>query len=293
MDGHRKTRIHWNASNSRLLNGVSRSRWHEVRLGLKIVLAAEAFLLALAAPGLVVWWTARCKGPLPWTTGLEGNEDAELLGLIAAIGGFLLSYLLLLIGHWRFLACAPQGDSAREVMFVGLVTTLISAVLNLTAVYLGGAADHRDLERVLESLDQGLVPPLASLLQVAGVTLFLLPFLLICQLVRIIATRFKDSGQVRSVDWFILYGCLLLGAVVGVCIILRRRTVPSEVVLGLVAAWGVCLVWHVALLIGASLRLSQVLHPIGVDGPGVRSKVDDSPPRSSSGFHCFLKTPIS
>src|SRR5437879_5071482 len=129
------TEVRWNSSGSRALHAPTRSRWAEIERGLKIILASYLVLVVLAIPGAVVWATAQeHTGRWLWL-GPNGNEDAELFGLVLGLGGALGSYLLALIGQWRCLSYAPQDHSAKELMFVSLLTAVVAAPLAVVAPF--------------------------------------------------------------------------------------------------------------------------------------------------------------
>jgi hypothetical protein len=152
------TPVKWNASASRLLHASTKSRWWEVLRGLKFLVAGYLALFVLAVPGLFLWTAAGGAFPTLWRLGLEGNDGAEFLGLIMGCTGALFASVLIVIGQWWCLCHAPQGHSAKDLLFAAILTALLGIPLALAAPLLGTDWDLRLLERLWDAVEAGKVP---------------------------------------------------------------------------------------------------------------------------------------
>jgi hypothetical protein len=248
------TPIKWNASGSRQV-AIARPKWEEMRQGLLLAIAGHAVLFFLGIPGLVF------LGPHGDTVitriGLAA-EDAQPVGLTLTGTAALLGYGLVVLGQWRCLICAPQGNGAKELLFACLLCSLLAPVFPALAHLLGGAGNYPALLRGPAGLPDLQFLKGAGLVQLIGALLALASVLLFSAFARAAERYLGDTSRAHGVVCFFLFVLFLLGGTAGVFMHARHR-VPPGVWTCVGVGWLLCLFWHTVVLHGASQSMVRFL----------------------------------
>jgi hypothetical protein len=254
--------LRWNSSGSRVLPAQVAPRWRAVRQGLGLA-ALGYVLLLVALLGVVLAGLApRAErlGRLP--AGLE-EEDSELFGLLLAGAAGLLGYLLLVVGQWRCLGHAPQGDGAKDWMFASFLCLLVVPVPFAVAHFAGGAANYAILQQGLGEVDGRALLEGAGLLQLAGASLILLSCLLFGQFQRAARRSLAGGAPGRLADGYFFFVFLLLGACAGPAF--TSRATSRQVVLeALAVGWGLSWLWQLAVILGTRRAIRATLRRPGL-----------------------------
>jgi hypothetical protein len=241
--------LRWNSSGSRVLPAQAAPRWRAVRQGLALAALGHVLLLMVALPGLVLAGLAARAERRGWLPAGFGEEDAELVGLVLAGAAGALGYLLLVAGQWRCLGHAPQGDGAKEWMFVSLLCLLIVPVPFAVAHCTGGAANYVVFRQGLAAVDDLAGLDVAGLLQLAGGALVLLSCLLFTQFQRAARRSLAQGASSRLADGYLFFVFLLLGACAGPAFT-SRLAARQAILEALAVGWGLCWLWHLAVVLG-------------------------------------------
>jgi hypothetical protein len=286
--------LHWNTSDSRVLQPTTVSRWREVSRGLQLSGLGYAILLIVVLPALVlIWVSSHGYRYFPVPASLRQNEDWEFLGwFLAAVAG-PLGYLVTLLGQWRCLKLAPQGHGAKELLFTCILCLLVAPLLLGIAHFTGGARNYALYLEGLEGLHNLNWLLGGVLLQLAGMGLLLLNFLLFAQFLRAIGECLGRSAVARLVEFYSFFVCLLLGSSVGTVLCGHSFAFGRTAIPVLLAGWLGYFLWHLVLTF--VVRRQVDLGLLGVSGaaqPGIRSDAKDSSKRYS-GVHRLFHPPVS
>src|SRR5262249_17878657 len=184
-------------------------------------------------------------GPLAERLNVSG-DDASAIGW-GLLGGAGFGYLLLLVGHWRCLGYAPQGDGAKDLQYACLLCSLVTPVFFGVAHYLGGTATYAALRHgPPELVELELLRP-GPLLQLAGLLSGLGAVMLFSGFARAVTRCLNDADATRGITCYFWFVAFLLGATAGLVMQIRRTTPPS-MLFWLALAWMLCLLWHELLL---------------------------------------------
>jgi hypothetical protein len=238
------------SADSRAVRLNSDTGWRAIGKGLGLVALGYAALFGGGVLGaLLVYWAASGR-PVIGRYALDDEEQAalRLLGVVVLGSGAVLGPAAVLLGQWRCLMYAPQGGSAKELIYVCFTCVLVASALTATGVYLDG-------DRVYAALCDGpggwrqLDPYRPGLLLLAGGTaLGLVGVLVFTQFLRGLAGCFHDRARVLGVDLNVGLGALLLGGSVGATGVAYRLAPEVDLVPWLAAGWLACLAWHVCVV---------------------------------------------
>jgi hypothetical protein len=279
--------LRWNASGSRVLPIQTVPTWREVRRGLRLLLVGYWTLLVLGLPGLgLIWLTLHGHRVFQLPLHLAQNEDLVFLGLLLLGAAGLLGFGLILWGQWHCLKHAPQHH-AKELLFAAIFCILVGPVLPVVAHYTGGERNYVVFQEGLEALRaEGLLQG-AGLLQLAGLCLTLVNFLLVAQFLWTTGDFFHRPGVSRAVDFQAVFVCLLVGTSVGTFLCVRPSAFGKAAPLGLAIGWLTYFLSQVILTLGARRCIGAGLRDIEA-GKESRTRQDSqTTPKPYSGLHRF------
>jgi hypothetical protein len=236
------TPIKWNTSPSGMVFALARPRWTEVRRGLAFVQVGLFFLLFLVVPSLLLTRLARREVLLVTITGYTPEEAVELGWVLVGVGG-VLAYVLVLVGQWRCLAYAPQGEGGKDMLFACLLCSL-TAPLCLPAAYL------------LEGKEGFLSFRAGDVLRLVALLLGLFNVVLFSGFLRVVVRSLRSRG--RAVVCFFCFVGFLVGCSVGLHLI-PRQFFHRHAWVALAVGWFLCLCWHLLLVRSARRQVVQAL----------------------------------
>src|SRR6266540_5246934 len=177
-------------------------RWRQVRLGLGLVLLGYLAVGAAAVAGSALLWLAFHPNQVP--QGLADGEDGKNLltvGGVAALGlGVLIGSVLVLAGQWLCLTNAPSRHSARELMLIALLCSILGLGITGLAPFVGGSWTYAALLTGVEGFDHlGLLSG-GLLVHLLGLALGLGSCLTFCLFLRAIASYFGSPEGARHID---------------------------------------------------------------------------------------------
>jgi len=224
--------------------------WQEISRGLGLVVLGYTILVVGATIGpLFIWLSLNGESLLDRLgAGREEMDALLLLGVLTVALTAILSYSIVLIGHWRCLMYAPERQNAKELMYLCINSVFLASILNVAAVWLDGGRTYAALQGGLGEVMK-LGPRSAGvLLQVGSAGLGLFSSLIFSLFLRTVANCFNDQVRVRNVDFNLAFVGLLLGGSVGTLLYMRTLAVQAEVVPWLAGGWLLCFAWHLILV---------------------------------------------
>jgi len=258
------TPVKWNSSNSREVGALGSRKWEEVRSGLTLAVGGAFGLLVLGAAGAA--FLSPMGRPLVAYLGLS-DEGAALVGQGLVGLAVALCYLLVLMGQWRCMNHAPQGHGAKELMFAGLLSTLVAPTLLLVVHFVIGYETYGAFHTGPGGLANFDVLRPGGVLQVGSVVLLLVSFLLFAAFARAVNRYLRDEKRAAGVTTYFWFVAFLIGATGGL-LLHGRQALQRDVVIALVAGWVCFLLWHTLLLHGTARCVSKVLRqPRGTSAP--------------------------
>jgi hypothetical protein len=241
--------VRWNTTGSREVHTVARPRWRQLRQGLLLVVLGQIMLYAC------VGIAAAFLGP--WSDDVVSylrvaREDVPIYGWGLGGGGALLGYLLLLLGQWRCLVYAPQGNAAKELQYAALTGALTVPLVFALARYLGG----KEAFAALADLDFFCLGAIMPILSLVTSVLYLL---LLSAFARAVRCCLRDEKATRRAGYFFWFVGFLVGGTVGVVLQVRYNGGGTELVLALVLGWLLGLLWHLVLIVGTARGVARAL----------------------------------
>jgi hypothetical protein len=287
--------VTWNSSDSKVVRAQLGSKWPEIRQGFLLCIFGHACFLLLVLPGLLIALVPVHVEPfVSMHRTIVQEDELVLVGLVGLAAAALVGCVLILIGQWRCLTHAPQRHGSKELLFACLNAGVLGPVLLAIAHFVGGARNYPLVERGLAGLDDVEFLQVGTLLQLTGLGLCLVSFLLFSQFLRVVASCFEYEAGTRAAERFFFYICMVVGGTVGVFVCSKRLESLHEVWLGLMASWVGALVWHVSLTVNARRCIAAVLQRLDAREPA-RPYVpvgNYPPPKPVAGTHRTTRSPV-
>jgi hypothetical protein len=239
--------LKWNHSGSRELPIVGSPRWLAMRQGLRLTMMGYV-LMALGALGGAMLFSSAIEQ----ITVRPGTEDRASIPFSLALAGCILvgGHLLMLIGHFRCLLTAPQGNSSKELLFASVFCSIAMPLALLFGHLVGGAENYALVARGPRGLAELSLNQVSSVLQLAGLVFGLAGTLLFAGFLRGVRDYLRISTT--SLTAFFWYMAFLVGGTVGVFLNAKRITNP-DVWYALAFAWVGGFLLHIGVVV-ATLR---------------------------------------
>jgi hypothetical protein len=227
--------------------------WRAICKGLALVLGGYFILLGGGGLGLVLVRLGALDSPIARHLGrsMSDPEGFLILGELTLALAAILSCGLVLAGQWHCLKYAPQGQHAKELMYVCFNCVLFGSILLAGGVYLDGGRTCASLRDGLADVEKINLWSPGNLLQLAGAVLGLANMLVFSQFLRSVAGCFQDRARQRMVDLNLGFVGLLLGGSFGALFCVKRIALRWELLPWLAGGWLLCFAWHLYLVTGA------------------------------------------
>jgi hypothetical protein len=257
--------------------------WPEVQSGLLRVLLGNLAVVVLPGIGLGMIILAIAQGGdlVKFLTSTTENGKINYETEFLFIGGFLfilatglVSYALLLNGHWRCVMNAPERCNAKWLIFVCMLALLAGPALNLGVGILGSGKSSKEMQSTLKAVKDGNIWKSPTIhYDLASVIISAIGIGCFGLFLRSIAICFNNGPLLWAVNLFLL---LMMGLVwLASFLLLGGLSVPQLARGGamLLAGLFVGFVWYLVLLGWASSCISAGL-------ASVRDPLDTPPPVS-------------
>jgi hypothetical protein len=235
--------------------------WRSISTGLVLVEWGYGILISggLLGPGLL--WLAVAGVPLPpWLATFKADRSAVVLVGLGVLGvTALLSYGLVVGGQWRCQLFAPRRRASKQLLCIGLLTTILASTTTAVAAFQDGGQTYAALQRGEDELVHLNLSSPSYLLLAGSAALALFGSLIFSQFLRNVASHFHDRPRMQGIDFNLTCVGLLLGGSVAIMICAPRFVFRPEVLPWLAGGWFVCVVWHWLLVRSVSECVTEEL----------------------------------
>ncbi len=253
--------------------------WQEISKGLGVVALGYTILVAGGLVGpLLIWLALDGDAVLGALGAAQADRDGLLLLGVGALGlTAVLSYALVLTGHWRCLMYAPERQNAKGLMYLCIHTVFLASILTVAGVALDGGRSYAALGAGLDAVLKLAPHSPGVLLLLASAALGLFSSLIFSAFLRTVASCFGDQARVRGVDLNLALVGLLLGGSAGIWFYAPGLALHAGLLPWLGGGWLTCFAWHLVLVRGVRRCVNEGL------GQAVLVRVLPAPKSTTSG----------
>jgi hypothetical protein len=226
------------------------SNGRAISAGLGLVACGYGILVAGGVIGSVLVWQALEEAPSLRRLGVpyEMIEGFLPLGVTIVALTALLSYGLVMLGHWRCVIHAPQQKSGRMLMYTCLNLVVLASVMYVLGAYREYGRTYLALQRGWREVAQ--LDPLTTgnLLQGVAALLGVISLFFFSLFLRGVASCFHDRAGMRHVDLYLVFVALLVGGSLGTYLCSYHLVSRALMLSWIASGWLLCFAWHVFLI---------------------------------------------